>query len=359
MSSPADETRQAQRTRVTFLHVGSSRNGVTRFGLVLSEAVAAHRDVGHVRCDRLGDLDGRAQADPAGVWHVQYSSHAHDLDAERSAQVLAQLSRRVGLTMVVTLHDVPDVTAEHGPRARGRARAYARVAAEAQVVVCSTTERNRLAALGHRRRVEVIPHFVERRPGTTGPRPSGRHRDGGGRARVGVLGFVYPGKGHDTVLEAAARCRSDVEVVVIGAASPGHDDLLAELRARAARSDVALTVTGWVPERRLDDALVAVDVAVVAHRGASASGSAATWLAAGRRPILCEDAYARELARLAPTAVRLVARDETALAAAIDAALDDPGSTRQSSVPPELRIEAIAGRYGAVYDRAGRAGAPS
>jgi hypothetical protein len=84
-------------------------------------------------------------------------------------------------------------------------------------------------------------------------------------------------------------------------------------------------VTGFVPEDDLIARCRAVAVPVVAHRHFSASGSLATWIAAGRRPLVADGRYPREMAALRPGTVHLVAPDR--LSEAIGRALADPAST--------------------------------
>ena len=146
---------------------------------------------------------------------------------------------------------------------------------------------------------------------------------------VGVLGFLYPGKGLDDVIGAAAVVADDrhpVSVVNIGSVAAGHGDLADELATLADDSGVAFLVSGFVPEADLVAVLHEVDVPVAAHRHVSASGSVNSWIAAGRRPLVLAGRYTRELDARMPGALTLVETAEQ-LPAAIESALGDPSST--------------------------------
>jgi glycosyltransferase involved in cell wall biosynthesis len=146
---------------------------------------------------------------------------------------------------------------------------------------------------------------------------------------VAVLGFLYPGKGLEHVIDAAGRVVArgrDVEVVNVGGVSTGHEGLVEELALRARLAGTRFSVTGYVPERDLVDVLRDVDVPVAAHLHVSASGSINTWIALGRRPIVLAGAYTRELAARMPGAVT-IADDVAALGPAIERAVESPDST--------------------------------
>ena len=66
-------------------------------------------------------------------------------------------------------------------------------------------------------------------------------------------------------------------------------------------------------------------VPLAAHRHLSASGSIGSWLAAGRRPLVADSSYAREIEQLRPGTIRRYQPDR--LAARLADVLADPGST--------------------------------
>ena len=169
-------------------------------------------------------------------------------------------------------------------------------------------------------------------PGVAGPparppRPSGTG-DHTGVSTLGIAGWFYPGKGHLPALGAALAQRRrgrPLDVLVLGAPSPGHADDAADLTRRAARLGVRLEVTGWLTDDELATAMRTVDVPFVGHRNVSASGSLNSWLVAGRRPLVRRSPYFEEMARLRPGTLRLVRTGD--LAAAVGDALDDPAGT--------------------------------
>ena len=183
-----------------------------------------------------------------------------------------------------------------------------------------------------------------------------RRRRGGGRGRVasapvlGVFGFVYPGKGHRQVVRAAAALRragTPVRVRVLGDAAPGHaDEIDAAVRTSRDRG-VPVEVTGRVARGRLVRALRRVGVPVAAHRNVSASGSVNSWIAAGRRPLVRDSAYAREMAALRPGTLTLF--DDATLVPRLEDALRRPGldvDRPGTDLGPRLEDTAAAYRTG-------------
>jgi hypothetical protein len=166
-----------------------------------------------------------------------------------------------------------------------------------------------------------------------------------------VLGFIYPGKGHDVVLEAAVTLRTEVSVVALGEASAGHDDLVVALRETARRTGRRLAITGHLDEAGLAGAMALVDVPVVPASVTSASSSLCTWIAAGRRPLAAANGFTCEMAALAPGLLRLYPPGSPdQLAAAIRRALADPASTwHGGAIPWALTADAVAVRHLALY----------
>lgn len=330
------------------LHVvpGPEAHGVVRHGLL----VHPHLDGAELlRCDRLDTLPDGALAGRAVVAQVTDRVLAGD-----PPSALTQWRRvlRGAVRVTVVLHDLPQ--ASDGRWRRARTELYAALAAESdEVVVASGHERLLLAAaLRWARpasaaqvlaRVHVIPLPVAAQPQ---PQPP----DAPDPASVLTLGYVYPGKGLEEVVDAAAAAAGDprlaeraVEVVNLGRASDGHDDLVDALTARAAHAGISWSTTGWVADEDLPGRLAAAGVPVAAHQHLSASGSIATWLAAGRRPLVLRSRYAVELASRLPGALTLVEPD--GLAAAVADALADPASTW---LGPSVRL-------GPTVEEAGRA----
>ncbi len=313
-------------TVVGFAHIGPERHGVRRHGELIASGVAELAPVAEVTVEPGADLGSRLDAalDPgrAPVWHLQFSDHLVS-DGSYGPETLEELGRRrARRRLVVTLHDLPGVGHDDAARDRTRTSAYARVVdAVDTVVVASEHERRAVCRFRPTAPVRLVPLPVEHRclppPRPPGPVPT-----------VGILGFVYPGKGHASVLRACARFDGPVEVVAGGGPSDGHDDLVADLSALADRLGVAWRATGWLSRQEQGRWLVDTDVPVVAHPAPSASGSLAAWLSARRSPLVADNPYAAEIARTAPGAVRRYdPHHPTALRDAIAAAIAAPATT--------------------------------
>lgn len=141
---------------------------------------------------------------------------------------------------------------------------------------------------------------------------------------VGVLGFFYPGKGHDEAAHAAADAGL-TKMTVLGRASDGHAADLEAFVRRAGALGVSVEVTGWLDDEEIARRGSAVAVPVIAHRHISASGSLASWIGWGRRPVAVRNRYIDEMAALRPGTLLPV--DEPDLAVAVRAAADRPDTT--------------------------------
>ncbi len=292
--------------RVGHLLVGPAEHGVHRYARELAEA------------------DGGGAVEGADVVQVHYTDRLFAPTAEESAAAFTVLAAGLDAPLVVTLHDVPPD--DGSVLQQRRARAYAAVVAVAdRVVVNSAHEAARLRAFS-----TVVPAVV---PLPVQPLPPGPVPDPDGE--VVVLGFLYPGKGHD---EALCALPPGVGLTALGRPSDGHADLVVELSALG-----PLTVTGYVPDDELAARLRAASVPLAPHRHVSASGSIGSWLAAGRRPLVPDVAYTREVAARLPGALWLY--DD--LAPALAQALAEPGQTwlaPGTATGPDLAATAAAYR---------------
>ena len=308
--------------------VGPERHGVVIHALRLA-ASAPGLGAGLIR---ICATDPPTVADDlrrALVGHDSAMIHVTDHLLGRSpgeaADLVEDLARTTALALC--LHDVPQPE-EGASRHTRRRAAYRRfVESAAVVVVASEHERTLLASCledSSDTRVVVLPLPLER----VGPAATERPEPRRGMAQVGVLGFLYPGKGLEAVIDAAATVARGREVVVVnvGGVSSGHESLVDDLTDRAQRQGTRFTLTGYVPERDLPEVLQAVAVPVAAHRHISASGSINSWIALGRRPIALTGAYTRELAERVPGVVTLV-DDAAGLATAIEGAIVAPERT--------------------------------
>ena len=280
------------------------------------------------------ELTGPAIAVPRA--HLQFTDRLWGPSPSAAADVVEHLADSTALT--VTLHDLPQPS-DGDRNLRRRGEAYRRVVAAARgVVVNSEHERALLREwIGFDGPVEVVPLPVDRHPAPAArPEPDGD---------VAVIGFFYPGKGHAEVVAAVAGLAAGspdavadrdgtgatrppggvTGVVALGRASSGHEGELRALVDEAAALGVPFDATGYLDDATLLDRARRASVPVAAHQHVSASGSIATWIAAGRRPLVPDTRYSREMAALRPGTLTLYPAD--GLAAAIATALAEPEST--------------------------------
>ena len=257
-----------------------------------------------------------------GQVHLHVTDRVFGRSAGEAAAVIERIAARRPVS--VTLHDVPQPSDGHAFTAR--AAGYTRVVAVARrVIVSSFFERDLL--LRHTRVPADIPVHVAPLPIDRIPATASIGRTVGFPATVptvGLLGFIYPGKGHEQVLSALAAGQQAADVVALGRPSDGHEDLVAGLERSAHAQGRSLHVTGFLSEEQLTAAARAVTVPVVAPTHVSASGSVGRWIASGRRPIVTRHPYFQELHRRAPWALSLT--DD--LTSALTTALHNPESTR-------------------------------
>lgn len=329
------------------LVVGPDQHGVTAAALAQARADVPGDPLHVVRRDRAvgpDDVDALAAELGPGTVHAHVTDRLFGRTPEEAADCVVALARTC--TLVVTLHDLPQ--ASDGPvNHPRRARAYAAVARSAAAVVVSSEHERRLlraslhetggaeAAAAVDGRVTVVPLPVPAPSAVPDDDHGDDDRDGGavdpGVARdAAVLGFLYPGKGHEAVLEALAGLPATVGLRALGRASDGHEDLVGRLADRAAELGRRFTVTGYVPDADLPRLLRTVLVPVAPHEHLSASGSINTWIGAGRRPLVPVSDYARELLVANPGAVQLYED----LPGAVARAVADPASTW---LPPGFR----------------------
>lgn len=299
------------------LLTGPPRHGVVRY----AGDLAAHvRDLDAgarvLRVDDPGDLP--AAAEGLGRAHLHVTDRLLGSSPDAAADLVERLAAACRLT--VTLHDVPQES--DGPRnLPRRTAAYARVAAAAAgVAVNSRHEALLLAEHGvlaaGRARVVPLGSAVAAPEATAAPDAAPAPAGSAGAPLVAlVAGFLYPGKGHDDVVRAVADAADllraagtppgEVAVVAVGGPSPGHEDEVDRLRAEAGSRGVALRVTGGLADDAFHAALRGPGVPVAAHRHLSASRTLLDWGEAGRRPLVVDSRYAREMAALRPGTLTL------------------------------------------------------
>lgn len=310
--------------------VGPDEHGVVRHGRLVAAACGGD----------LARLEAPGPVDAAGtdLVHVSYTDRLFGEHAEESVaafRAMADAWTRSRSRVSVTLHDLPEGTSTLQRRRRA---AYRDVAACATGVVVNSQLELRLAQqLDLRARsVRCIPLPVEHI--ADGARPDSLS------TQVAVLGFLFPDRGYEHTI---AELPTGVDLIALGRPSAGHEYLVETLTGLAAASGHRMTVTGFVPDADLAGELHRAGVPLAPNRRVSASGSINTWIAHGRRPLVPDSPYSRELHQRSPDCVTIYDADEPgSLRRAIEAALADPSRTvvpAGTAVGPT--VEEVGRRY--------------
>ncbi len=301
------------------LWTGPAENAIV--ALAARVAAAAARLDANVQTDWVpepGGLPDVLDALPSTVDRVHL--HVNDWLFTRTpggpavvAQVWERLHTRGG-RLVLTLHDLPDPDLD-GELADRRRRDYAAMVGAADLLVVSSRhEAVRLHRLTGAE-AQVVPLPID--DVWDAAVPSGHP------PTVGILGFLYPGKGHLEVIAQLAGLA--VSVQALGRPSDGQEYLLDRLGEAADRAGVGFECTGYLPDDELVGRMQIVGVPLAPHREVSASASMNHWIAIGRRPLVAAGGYSDELAGRLPGAVHRYRSGE--LAQRVRAALADPRST--------------------------------
>lgn len=260
------------------LIVGPAQHGVTRHALQLAEAAGA-QSITRLESFRHVDL-------PEGPVHVTFTDHLFGNGPEVAVDNLLALVGNRALS--VSLHDIPQPE-EGAERFAHRAHAYRRLLHAARLtVVNSAHEARHLPGA----RVIRLPIPAVDSPFQPEPRT------------VGVLGFLYPGKGHEDIIQALAG--TDYRLRFLGAVSQGHEKWADDLVESARSTGLDVEVTGWLGDDDLAAEMGRVSIPVCPHRHFSASGSLMTWLGAGRHVLVTDSDYAQEIDEWLPGRMTLV-----------------------------------------------------
>jgi hypothetical protein len=258
--------------------------------------------------------------EPGQLLHLHFTERIWGSAPDAAAARVCDLARRHPLSL--TLHDLPQ-RADGAASERQRAAAYRQVVHAARAVACNSHWETQLLAAFTvpRQPAEIIPLAV----GGMCARPP-RVLTPAEEPVIALLGFFYPGKGHAEAIDAAGACSASlgrrVGVRGLGMVSAGHEAELRALHRRARRRGVSFSMTGYLSSKGLTDLARQVDVPLAAHQHVSASGSIGSWLSAGRRPLVADSPYAREIDALRPGTIRRY--DPSDLAGAVTRALADP-----------------------------------
>ena len=308
--------------------VGPAQHGVRMHAEALARHTPRARSVSATIDDLLPDL----LHDDAPV-HLHFTDRVFGDSAPAAAETIARLARVRPVS--VTLHDIPQPSDGHAFEARRAA--YARVTDLARtVIVSSASERHQLERFvtAHVAEVHVDPLPID--PPEPGEWAAARRRPTSGTPTVAMLGFLYPGKGHDRVIAALEGVGTPVDVVALGRPSDGHEDLVPALDAAARALGHSFRATGFLPDAALTRAAQEVTVPVVAPSHVSASGSVGRWIASGRKPLVTPHPFFAELAERAPWALTLTEDLPVALAHSLEhpaATWIDPVDWDASQIP--------------------------
>lgn len=275
--------------------------------------------------------------------HVHFTDRLFGRTADAAADAFVAAAGRHRAPITVTLHDVPQ--ASDGRAFEARTDCYRRVVDSASAIVVSSMHERLLLEEMLPRPVDirVIPLPIH----SATPQPD---HTSAARRVVGVLGFVYPGKGHEEVLEAMRCLDADVDFLSIGSASPGHESMIDELARSAASHGRSFESTGFVPDAALDALLRSIAVPVAFHRHLSASGSINSWIAAGRRPLVPRGRYVEEIEANSPGTLWVHENSVDGLSAAMTDALRRPEDTwLQPDVVAYPTLDQAAALYRALF----------
>jgi GT2 family glycosyltransferase len=317
-------------TRVLHVIVGPAQHGVVRHATAVAHAC------GH---DVLRAAEARDAVIPAGyaVVHFAFTDHLFGPDCRQAAatfETLIQPLLDAGCRISLTIHDVPVSSDGNYPWRRA---AYEQVLANATgIVVSSYEELSRIRGFSESAKsLCVIPLPVPRLV-TDPPLPGGKD--------VAVLGFIYPDRGYEAVLD---ELPTGYELLAIGRPAADHGDLLLKISTRARQVGRSWRSTGFVPDEELPSYLARVAVPVAPNRQVAASASIATWLSHCRRPLVPSSGYTEEIATRWPGTLELYDADRPgALGDAITRAVADPAwTTLAADVKPGASLAEVAAEY--------------
>lgn len=241
---------------------------------------------------------------------------------------------------------VPSVCHVHEAEARDRAWVRRALAAplglaDATIVNSSTTfDVTAEAAPYVRRRLRLVHN------GVRGPATPPTARPPGSPYRLLVVGRISPRKAPDVALEATAllrRAGRDVMLELCGTPGPGHESFLSDLRARAARPDLAGAVTFTGYQAPIWPALDRADALVAPSLGES-FGNAVVEGQLARRPVVATAVQGHlETVEHGVSGLLVPVRDPSAFAAAVARLMDKPMAARQMAFLGMRRAEARFG----------------
>ncbi len=156
------------------------------------------------------------------------------------------------------------------------------------------------------KQVTVVPHFVEsvQLPDANEAKTELCVAD---KFVMTVLGYINPRKGHDLALEAIQSNRlGNCHLFLAGAAN--NADFEKQLRTTIAENELGdqVTITGYLENELQKQVMAATDLALCPFRSLAASGSLATWVAAGKPILATRLPQTESILRLSEGAFKLV-----------------------------------------------------
>ena len=214
--------------------------GPDRHGVVMhSQLIAAACGHEALRAATAADVS-RDQLAGADVVHLGFTDRLFGDAMPQAVAAVARLAaetRAAGACLSLTLHDIPH---DDSPLQRRRRDGYRQIIALARgVVVNSQVELGLVhadARAVHSLRVAPLPVLP---PAGTLPFAPGEVSE---PPVVAVLGYVYPDRDYEAVIDAAPRAS---RVLALGQLSRGHEDLAARYADRAVQRGIAWPSGPW------------------------------------------------------------------------------------------------------------------
>ena len=342
MTPPTPPTPQTLPTPPLTVALGPPAHGVQRFAVDCARAAGTPL----LEVPDVASLPDALAAHPGVPVHLHVTDPLFGANPDRAARVIESLAG--DRPVAVTLHDVPQ-PAEGEERCRRRTAAYRRIAAAAGLVVVSSRHERALCEAAGIAVDAVILLPVPELPAPAGPdaaagAPAGAPMSPDDRS-VGVFGFLHPGKAVDLVAAAVAELAAAgdraVTLRLLGQPAEGHEEYVREAMETVRAAGGRAELTGRIDDDELARVLGEVTVPVALFRNVSASGSLNTWAAAGRRPLVSDSDYTREMERSHPGS--LLITDGSDLPGDLRRLLDDPAPTRRER--PESGMDALGREY--------------
>lgn len=303
--------------------IGPQEHGVTAYALDLCRAL-------HIKPLRFETWQDLESALPLSVdseaLHLCFTDYLWGETPQDAVALVRRLSEQFYLS--ISFHDVPQPQ-EGQERFAARAQAYAALGGRADVLVVNSQHEAAFFTQHCVAQVHPVVLPLPLPPKTVPPKTETANAqqpnsklagdsvsENSSAPRepleIGVMGFVYPGKGHEELLQSIAGMNANVRA--LGGFSAGHDWLQSHLQDIAHTSGVGFEITGYLSEEELQAQMMCTEVPICAHRHFSASGSLMKWISLGRKVLVSDSPYSRELAQIWGDFIVLVSDNQWAQA---------------------------------------------